>query len=124
MQLKRVGINDKDLILFCCNVTRTTLEYSCHLFHHSLPKYLSDEMRCIQKRAMRIIFPDLKYREALVKVDITTLYSRRELLSKKLFNDIVNDKNHKLAGLLPPTSNHNKLLRNTRHFNTLVCKTD
>ena len=78
----------------------------------------------IQKRAMRIVFPDLKYREALTKVDITTLYSRRELLSKKLFNGIVNNKNHKVAELLPPTSSHKKFLRNTRRCNTPVCKTD
>ena len=60
-QLKRAGIIHKDLILFYCNVIRTTLEYSCQLFHYSLPKYLSDEIERIQKRAMRIVFPDLKY---------------------------------------------------------------
>ena len=62
----------------------------------------------IQRRAMRIVYPDLKYGEALAKADITTLHSRRKLLSRKLFNDIANDKNHKLAELLPPKSNHNK----------------
>lgn len=62
----------KDLILFYCNVIRTTLEYSCQLFHRSLPKYLSEEIERIQRRAMRIIFPDLKYSEALVKAGIPT----------------------------------------------------
>jgi hypothetical protein len=68
---------------------------------------------------MRIVYPGLKYGEALAKANITTLHSRRELLSRKLFKDIVHDKNHKLAELLPPKSSHNKSLRNTRLFTTL-----
>ena len=94
------------------------------MFHQSLPNYLSDEIERIQRCAMWIIYPGLKYGEALAKANITTLHSRRELLSRKLFKDIVNDKNHKLAELLPPKSSHNKSLRNTRLFNTPICKTD
>ena len=37
------------------------------MFHSSLPYYLSDELECIQRGAMRIIFPDLKYSSALEK---------------------------------------------------------
>lgn len=74
---------------------------------------------------MRIVFPDLKYREALVKAGILTISSRREILSAQLFNDIINDKDHKLAELLLPRSCHYyKHLMNKRLFNTLVCKTD
>ena len=45
----------------------------------------------------------------------TTLY---------LFNDIVLDINHKLAGLLPPKAEHHRQLRSSRKFNVPVCKTD
>ena len=43
-QLKRVGINSNDLILFYCSIIRSILEYSCQLFHRSLPSYLSDDI--------------------------------------------------------------------------------
>ena len=107
-QLKGAGINHEDLVLFYCNVIKSTLEYSCQLFHQSLPNYLSDEIERIQRRALRIIYPSLKYRDALAKANITTLLFRRELLSRRLFSDIANNKDHKLAELLPPKSNHNK----------------
>ena len=71
-QLKGAGINHEDLVLFYCNVIRSTLEYSCQLFHQSLPNYLSDEIERIQRRALRIIYPSLKYRDALAKANITT----------------------------------------------------
>ena len=39
-------------------------EYACQVFHYGLPKYLSDVIERIQKRALRIIFPDLSYENA------------------------------------------------------------
>ena len=62
----------------------------------SLPQYLSNEMERLQKRALRIIQPDLSYAEALVALDITSLYERRQALSKALFDQIVRDQSHKL----------------------------
>ena len=41
-----------------------------------------------------------------------------------LFNDIVLDINHKLAGLLPPKAVHHRQLHSDRKFNVPVCKTD
>ena len=94
------------------------LEFSCQLFHRSLPKYLSDDIERIQRRALRIIFPSLSYCEAIDKAGIPTL-------SIKLFNDIVSNEHHKLANLLPPmASSYARRLRNKRRFNTQVCRTD
>ena len=50
---------------------RPVLEYACPVFHHSLPQYLSNEMERLQKRALRIIQPDLSYAEAQVALDVT-----------------------------------------------------
>ena len=50
-------------------------------------KNLSDGTKCIQKRAMRTVFPDLKYPDALEMAGIPTLYAKRESLSRNLFND-------------------------------------
>ena len=58
-QLKRAGICPKDLITFYCSAIRSLLEYSCQLFHRSLPNYLSNELESIQRRAMRNILPEI-----------------------------------------------------------------
>ncbi|CAH3192538.1 unnamed protein product, partial [Porites evermanni] len=71
------------------------------IFHHSFPQYLSNEMERLQKRALRIIQLDLSYDEALVALDITSLYESRKALSNALFDQIVRDQSHKLHDLLP-----------------------
>jgi len=55
---------------------------------------------------------------------IPSLYDRRASLSFDLFNDIVLDINHKLAGLLPPKAEYHSQLRSNRRFNVPVCKTE
>ena len=64
-QLNRAGISPYDLLAFYCSVIRSVLEFSCQLFHRSLPKYLSDDIERIQRRAMP--FPSLSYCEAMVR---------------------------------------------------------
>ena len=91
-----------DLLAFYYSVIRSVLEFSCQLFHRSLPKYLSDDIERIQRRALQIIFPSLSYCEAIDKSGIPTLSERRKTLYIKLFNDIVSNDHHKLANLLPP----------------------
>ena len=56
---------------------------------------MSNEMERLQKCALRIIQPDLSYAEALVALDITSLYERRKALSNALFDQIVRDHSHK-----------------------------
>ena len=56
---------------------------------------MSNEMERLQKCALRIIQPDLSYAEALVALDITSLYERRKALSNALFDQIVRDQSHK-----------------------------
>ena len=92
--------------------------------HFSLPSYLSEELECIQKRALRIIFPYASYDSALKEASIPSLYDRRAPLSFDLFNDIVHDTNHTLAGLLPPKADHHRQLRSNRKFNVPAFKTE
>ncbi|XP_073228391.1 mitogen-activated protein kinase kinase kinase 3-like [Porites lutea] len=115
----------KDFVRAALTCTiRSVLEYACQVFHSSLPYYLSEELERIQKRALRIIFPYASYNSALKEAGIPSLYDRRASLSSDLFNDIVLDINHKLAGLLPPKAEHHRQLRSNRKFNVPVCKTD
>ena len=99
-QLNRAKVPAKDMPLFCTTCIRPVLEYECSVFHHSFPQYLYNEMERLQKRALRIIQPDLSYDEAVVALDITSLYGRRKALSNALFDQIVRDQSHKLHDLL------------------------
>ena len=110
-QLKRAGISPDDLLAFYCSVIRSVLEFSCQLFHRSLPKYLSDDIEHIQRRAMRIIFPSLSYCGAIDKVQILTLSERHESLSITLFKDTVSNEHHKLANLLPSMASSRAALK-------------
>lgn len=63
-------------------------ENACAIFHHGLPLYLSDELECLQKRTLRIIFPSLSYRDAMSAANLSSLADRRSTISAKLFADI------------------------------------
>ena len=91
-QLKRVRIPVDDLLLFYVTCIRPVTEYACRVFHTALTKYLSDDLERLQKRAMRIIFPELSYSEALDTSGLDSLLARREMICAKLFDEIVNDK--------------------------------
>ena len=41
------------------------MEYACEVFHSNLPMYLSEELERVERRAMRVIFPGMKHKEAL-----------------------------------------------------------
>ena len=58
-QLKRAKVPSNDLLLFYVTCIRPVTEYACQVFHDFLPQYLSDELEKRQKRAFRIIFPDM-----------------------------------------------------------------
>ena len=71
---------------------------------------------------MRIIFPSIKYEEALERSNLATLASRRQQLTDNLFQSVLQDKDHKLNKLLPKISSYEYDLRTKKkfkpHFNT------
>ncbi len=69
------------------------LVYAVPVFHYSLPKYLSQELERVQKRAFGIIYPHLKYEEALNLSGIELLSTHHQNSCKKLFNAIIKDTN-------------------------------
>ena len=99
-QFKSAKVPPKQLVLFCTTCIRPVAEYACQVFHNSLPQYLSYEIEKLQKRAFRIIFPDLHYQEVLEQMNVQTLYDRRKILTEKLFSDIVVNDQNKLNILL------------------------
>lgn len=123
-QLRRAKVPSEDMLLFYTTCIRPVLEYACPVFHHSLPQYLSNEMERLQKRALRMIQPDLSYAEALVALDVASLYERREILCDAQFDQIVRDENHKLHDLLPPRNESTYRTRSQRYFKLPICKTN
>ena len=123
-QLKRSGLSDNDLKCFYIASIRSILEYACQVFHYGLPEYLSDQIDRIQKRALRIICPDLSYAEAIEELDVETLKTRRKGLCTKVFKSMVNDKHHKIHHLLPTKHSNTYNLRNPNFFNIPRCNTN
>ena len=100
-QLKRTKLPPKDLLLFYVTCIRPLAEYACEVFHDSLPKYLSDDLERLQRQACKIILPEHGYEDSLNVLNIPQLTDRRQNLTTKLFEKIVNDTNDKLHRLLP-----------------------
>ena len=100
-QLKHAQINSKELILFYLTCIRSVMEYARALFHCGLPQYLSVDLERCQKRALRIIFPNKEYDEALVSTGLILLHERHGNIATKLFSNILVP-GHKLHKLLPP----------------------
>lgn len=121
-QLKRARLPPKDLFLFYTTCIRPVMEYACQVFHSG--QYLSDDLENLQKRALRIIHPDLSYNEALSVLETTTLFERRKVLNDRLFKDIVENSSHKLSKLLPPRNTSTANLRKRRLFQLPICKTN
>ena len=92
-QLKRARVYEKEMILFFCTCVLPILGYASPVFHYSLPSYLSNDIERIQRRALKIIYPNLSYQEALVKSGLQNLHNRRDILCRKTFKNIVEDPN-------------------------------
>ena len=98
------------------------MEYACPLFHSSLPQYLSVDLERCQKHALRIMFADKEYDEALACTGLISLHERRGNIANKLFSNALVP-GHKLHKLLPPR-NVSSVERKKRVFNLPVIRTD
>ena len=90
-QLKKSHVATRELILFCITCIRSILKDGCPVFYRALPSYQSEDLERLQKRAMKIIYPELSYAKALELCGILTLYDRREAIAAKLFDEICAD---------------------------------
>ena len=91
----------EDIIRFYCTCIRPVLKYCAPVFHHSLSKYLNDDLERVQKRVLSILSPGNSYQYNLVKFQLPTLQRRQDLCNNE-FTRITCDKTHKLYNLLPP----------------------
>ena len=111
------------VVLFYVTCIRPVLEYASPAFHRSLPNYISEDLKRIQRRAIRIIYPDLSYRVALETAGLPKLHERRERISTDLFDEIVCDPTHRLHSLLPQRKSCKYARRSKGDFTLPKCKT-
>ena len=104
--LKRSGAPAKDLIIVYCAFIRPVLEYASPVWHFSLTQSLSDQIEHIQKRALKIAFPEDSYSTSLEMANLPTLYQRREHQCQTLYKSIHQQSDSKLRKLLPIASSH------------------
>ena len=116
--LKRSGVDRYSLLTVFTTCIRPVLEYGCQAWSYGITQYLSDEIERIQKRALKIIHPDLSYRESLEATLLPSLSQRRHKLCQSYFGKMTNP-SHKLHFLLPEKRNNN--LRNNANFTQFQC---
>ena len=99
-QLVRIGVSVNDVLSVYCSLIRSILEYACPVWHCGLTKGQSEEIEGVQRRCMRVLFPELSYSDSLQITGLELLCTRRERLVYSLFSEIKN-KGHVLNNLLP-----------------------
>ena len=112
-----------DLITVCCSLIRSVIEYASAVFAN-LPKYLSDALEGIQKRALRIILPNLHYDEALILSGLPSLEDRRAAACESFMRNL--KPSNPVFGLAMSgrvTTVHSYSLRSCRNYNNKMCKT-
>ena len=83
--LKRANISPFDIVHVFCSIIRSLLEYACEVWHPSLTLQQSHKIELIQKRALKIAFPNIPYEKNLLECKIQTLSSRCEDRCKQCF---------------------------------------
>ena len=84
----RYDIIIQDIIQVYCTLVRSVLEYAAPVWA-GLPSYLSDLVESVQNEALRIIFPDLTYSQALVRAGLQTLSERRNQICVRFIQDLL-----------------------------------
>ena len=95
---------------------RSVIGHAAPVFFNGLPQYLKKELVRLEKRAVSII-PSGKCNSA-IEVGLTPVLEHYYVLCSRLFDNIVNDPNHKLKALLPPDYDNSRYnLRRQCYFN-------
>ena len=125
--LKSYNAPKEALKTFYVAVVRSVLEYGAQVWNGGLTMEQSEDIERIQKRALRITYPELKYHEALMESNLKTLTDRRDDMCVQLIKDMSNP-NHKLNHLLPKKTSQIKRQRETRMneatYYNFACKTE
>ena len=86
-KLRRADLNQSDLVNVNCSLVGTCLEYASPSWA-SLSATLSEDIESLQRRALRIIYPELSYMDALVVSGLDTLANRRHECCMKFISKV------------------------------------
>ena len=90
-QLKILGMDANGLRIFYCANVWSILSYTSPAWYYFLSDYNKQRVEHIQKRATKLIFPDISYDQRLNLLELPTVNSYIFNYSCKMFNKIVND---------------------------------
>lgn len=77
------------------NMCSLKYEYAAEVWQ-DIPAYLSDAIESIQKRALKIIFSNFSYEQALDQAKLSLLVDRRIFVCKKLMAEMRNE-DHRIS---------------------------
>ncbi len=83
--LKRAGLDHSSQLAVYTICIRSVLEYGCQVWNYGASQYLSVDVERVQRRALRIIYPDLSYTKALEVTSLPSLSQRRDELCRSYF---------------------------------------
>ena len=81
------------LKVFRTSSVRPILEYAVKVWQ-DIPDYLSDRIESVQKKALKIIYSNSSYSQALSLANETTLSIRRELLCHVFMTEMTDTRDH------------------------------
>ena len=86
IQLKRAKVPPKDLCLFFVTCARSVIDYGIVSFYNSLPMYLKNEFKRLEKRAVAIILPDCDYHTGIERLGFKGIEDHHNHLCRKIFD--------------------------------------
>ena len=113
--LKRAGLSLEELCLYYITVIRSVVEFAAPVWYTSTTAAHKEKLNQIQKRALRIISPDLPHKTAEHHLNIPPLNYRLETLCKNMFVQMCSV-SHPLHDLLPLCKKSKYFLRNRHNF--------
>ena len=88
----------------------------------NIPEYLSDDIERVQKRALRIILPELCYTDAREFINISLLKEQRESLCERFF--LTHENLQTINEFLPNKSTAAYDFSIKSKYNNYFCKTE
>ena len=71
--LKRLGLNKTGLVRYYTTNIRTALTYACQAWTPLLSDILTNKIIQVERKALRVIYPDLSYTDAITECAIPSL---------------------------------------------------
>ena len=123
---KKFGFSFESMITLYVWFLRTVLEYACPVWHPGLNQFHHTRIERVQKRALRVILGNdyHSYDNALGRLNMTSLYERRETLTLRFGRSLLRSPVHR--HLLPPTNGevHGRRTRDQGRLRSVQARTE